>query len=90
MLLLSVASTVVWSGVAMFLFKWSRFWVAGNLQPGEGTTWLTLYGIFIAAVMATLFGFLLTILAFWGKSSLRWQMISLLIAFLVLWGVAGH
>ena len=90
MLLLSVASTVVWSGVAMFLLKWTKFWVAGNLHPGEGTSWLTLYGIFIAAVIATLCGLFLAVLAFLGKSSVRWQMVSLFAALLFLWGIAGH
>ena len=89
-LLLSVLSLSVWIGVAVFLLKWVRAWAAGHLEPGIETSWAALYGFFAVAVLALAAGIFLTIRAWQGKSTMGWQVLSILLGLLSLWATCGH
>jgi len=88
--LLSVLALSVWIGVALFLLKWIRAWAAGRLEPGIETSWAALYGFFAVAVLALAAGIFLTIRAWQGKSTVRWQVLSIFLAVLSLWATCGH
>ena len=89
-LLLSVLALLVWIGVAVFLLKWVRAWAAGRLEPGIETTWMALYGFFAVALLALAAGIVLTIRAWQGKSTVSWQVLSILLGLLSLWATCGH
>ena len=88
-MLLSIPATLLWVGVSGFLLKWYQAWTTGNLEPGLGTSWTSLYVIFAIAVLALACGFYLTVMAWIGKSTVRWQIVSIVLGFLFLWAVAG-
>ncbi len=88
-LLISITAAVSWLGVAFFLGKWTVYWLKGNLVPGSNTPGAALFVFFLACALATGFGFYATARAWLGKSNTRWQLLSLICAFLVLWAVAG-
>jgi hypothetical protein len=88
--LLSVLALSVWIAVAAFLLKWVRAWAAGRLEPGVGTTWVALYGLFAVAVVALAAGIFLTIRAWQGKSTVSWQVLSILLGLFSLWATCGH
>ncbi|GAI91520.1 unnamed protein product [marine sediment metagenome] len=88
--LLSLPALALWIAVAAFLFKWIRAWSAGHLEPGIETSWATLYGFFAVAVLALAAGLFFTIRAWQGKSTVRWQVLSLLLGVLALWMTCGH
>ena len=88
-LLLSLLALSLWAGVALFLLKWIRAWAAGRLEPGIESTWLALYAFFAVAVLALAAGIFLTIRAWQGKSTVRWQLLSILLGGLSLWATAG-
>jgi hypothetical protein len=48
-----------------------------------------LYGFFAVAVLALAAGIFLTIRAWQGKSTVRWQLLSILLGGLSLWATAG-
>ena len=87
--LLSVPALALWIGVALFLLKWFRAWAAGRLEPGINTSWATLYGIFAVAVLALACGVFLSISAWQGKSTVRWQVFSILLGAFFLLVVSG-
>ena len=89
-IVLSVPAVILWSGVSAFLVKWSLAWEAGRLQPALGTSWSTLYAVFGIATLAVAVGFCLTLLAWMGRSTVRWQLFSVVLGVLFLWAVAGH
>jgi hypothetical protein len=88
--LISIPAAVLWLGSAFFLGKWTTYWLRGNFVPGSDTSGVTLFAFFFACAVATGFGFYATARALLGKSTIRWQVLSLICAFLVLWAVAGH
>ena len=88
-ILLSIPATFLWVGVAAFLIKWCWYWSTGNLQPGVGTSWTALLVMFAIATLAVAGGFCLTTMAWIGKSTVRWQIASVVLGFLFLWMVAG-
>ena len=88
-LLISIPAAVLWLGVAFFLCKWTAYWFNGNLVPGSNTSGTILFVLFFACALATGFGIYATARAWLGKSNTRWQALSLICAFLVLWAVAG-
>ena len=87
--LLSVLALSLWIGVALFLLKWFRAWAAGRLEPGASTSWAVLYGMFAVAVLALACGVFLTIRAWQGKSTVRWQVFSIFLGALFLRAVCG-
>lgn len=87
--LLSVVALALWITVAAFLLKWFRAWAGGRLEPGINTSWAALYGIFAVAVLALAAGIFLTIRAWQGKSTVRWQVFSILLAALFLLVTSG-
>ena len=89
-ILLSVPATLLWVGVGAFLLRWYFAWGAGNLQPGLRTSWTALYVVFGIATLAVAGGFCLTTMAWIGKSTVRWQIVSVVLGVLFLWMVAGH
>jgi len=89
-ILLSVPATLLWVGVGAFLLRWYFAWGTGNLQPGLRTSWTALYVFFGIATLAVAGGFCLTTMAWIGKSTVRWQIVSVVLGVLFLWMVAGH
>jgi hypothetical protein len=87
--LLSVVALLVWVGVGAFLVKWIRLWAAGRLEPGINTSWGALYGVFGLAVLALAGGVFLTIRAWQGKSTVGWQVFSVILGAVSLWAVSG-
>ncbi len=87
--LLSVPATFLWLGVGMFLLKWARAWATGRTEPGIGTTWTALYLMFALAALACAGGLCLAIMAWMGKSSIRWQAFSIVLGLVLLWLVSG-
>jgi hypothetical protein len=88
-LVVSVAALSVWLAVAGFLVKWLRAWSAGRLEPGVGSSWSGLYGMFAVAVVALGAGLFLTIRAWLGKSTVKWQVFSIVLAVISLLLVCG-
>jgi hypothetical protein len=88
-LLLSVLALSLWIAVALFLLKWIQAWAAGRLEPGIESSSLALYAFFALAVFALAAGIFLTIRAWQGKSTVRWQLLSILLGGLSLWATAG-
>ena len=89
-ILLSVPAALLWVGVGLFLLRWYCAWWTGNLQPGLGTSWTALYVMFAIAALAVASGFCLTTMAWIGKSTVRWQIFSVVLGVLFLWAVAGN
>lgn len=88
--LISVLALLVWIAVAAFLLKWVRAWAAGRLEPGIETAWAALYVFFAVAVLALAAGVFLTIRAWQGKSTVSWQVLSILLGLFSLWATCGH
>ena len=88
-ILLSIPATLLWIGVGGFLLRWHRAWIAGNLEPGLETSWTALYVIFGISALAMMAGFCLTITAWIGRSTVRWQIASAVLGLVFLWVVAG-
>ena len=88
-ILLSIPATLLWAGVSAFLLRWCLAWRAGNFQAGPATSWNALHLVFGIAALAAAGGFSLTAMAWIGKSSVRWQTLSVVLGVLFLWMVAG-
>jgi hypothetical protein len=88
-ILTSVIAFVVWGLVGLCLSRWFMAWTAGNLQPGQGTSWVSLVLLFIIAAMLFLGGLYGSVSAWLGRSATKWQTASLIVAFLTLWAVVG-
>jgi hypothetical protein len=87
--LLSVPALLLWTAVAAFLVKWVRFWAAGRLEPGVNTSWAVLYGTFTVALAALAGGIFITIRTWQGKSTVSWQVLSIVLGVLFLLVVSG-
>ena len=85
----SVPAALTWFGVLAFLAKWFQAWSVGRLEPGSDTSWMALLMVFIVALLASGGGIYLSIRAWQGRSHVKWQVISLIGAVLVLWAVSG-
>ncbi|MBC8875715.1 MAG: hypothetical protein H8E44_40325 [Planctomycetes bacterium] len=88
-ILVSVPATLLWAVTGVFLVRWCLTWGAGNLQPGLGTSWTALYMVFGIATLAVVGGFCLTAMAWMGKSTVKWQIVSVLLGIFCLWFIAG-
>lgn len=86
----SVLALLVWIGVLAFLAKWFQAWAVGRLEPGVNTSWAALKILFLLACLASAGGMFLSVRAWWGKSHLKWQVVSLITALLTLWAVCGN
>ena len=87
--IVSVPAALLWGGVGAFMLKWASAWQGGRLQPGIETSWMALYVIFGVAALAICGGACLTAMAWLGKSTVRWQAVSLVVGVFFLWLVAG-
>ena len=87
---ISIPAGLVWLAVAAFLVRWLIAWAGGNLELGEGTSWVTLVILFFVASAACLGGVCIAIRAWLGPPNLSWQIFSLVLGLITLWAVAGH
>lgn len=85
----SIPAALIWFAVLGFLAKWFHAWAMGRLEPGQGTSWAALFVLFLVALLACAGGIYSGVGAWRGKSRLRWQVVSLIGAVLVLWAVSG-
>ena len=88
-ILLSIPAVLLWLGVGGFLLKWYRAWATNSLEPGLGTSWLTLYIIFAIATLAVASGLWNAVSAWTGKSKEQWQVASIVAGFMFLWSAVG-
>jgi len=86
---LSIPAVFLWVGVGAFLVKWACAWATGRLEPGVGTSWTGLYFMFAIAALSFMGGLFLTVMAWIGRSTVRWQVFSIVLGLIFLWVVSG-
>lgn len=88
-ILLSIPAVLLWTGVGAFLLKWVRYLAAGRLGPGDGTYTGLYFIMFAIAVLAITTELFLTIMAWIGKSTVRWQIFSIVLGLIFLLVLSG-
>lgn len=89
-LIISILAGALWLAGASFMARWTIAWLRGNLTPGSNTSGTLLFGFFLFCSIAIGVGFYTTARAWLGKSSTKWQVLSLIGAFFIFWVVVGH
>jgi hypothetical protein len=85
----SVPAAFLWGGVMFFCVKWVHASAVGRLEPGVNTSMGALLVIFLCALLLSLGGIYLCGRAWMGRSSLKWQVVSLIGAVVAFWAVSG-
>ena len=89
-IVMSIPAALLWFGVMFFCIKWLLASTSGRLIPGANTSGEALLVLFLFSLLLAIGGLFSSVMAWMRKSNSKWQILSLIGAFVVFWAVCGH